>query len=275
MVLCLYKPLPELQHFVSRIMVNSFQLDKSQPRPVNPFPPQPEHCLYFYPHDKLICRNYATESLFELPQSILVGPQLSRIDLTMGYNMLVVMVGFQPGGMHRILRIPMDEMIGRPVDSTLLLGKEIEDISEQLAEAADPEAMVRIVQLYLLKKAQHLKRMLPLEEVLIQMLQEKSLVNVDQLARQACVSIRQLERQFRERAGMPPKVFSRLVRFSQAWIMRERRPDLPWIKIAHACEYADQMHMVRDFKDFAGVTPRLLQSDLEKSQLRLQASAFD
>ncbi len=115
MILRLYKPRRELQHFISRIMVNSFELDKSEPSPTNPFLPQPEHCLYFYPFDKVICRNYASEHTFELPQSILVGPQLSRIDLTLGHHMLVNMVGFQPGRMHRLLRLSMEEMLGHPV----------------------------------------------------------------------------------------------------------------------------------------------------------------
>jgi AraC-like DNA-binding protein len=275
MILRLYKPRPELQHLVSRIMVNSFQLDATNPRPTNPFPPQPEPCLYFYPHDKVLCRNYANGSTDELPQSHLVGPQLSRVDLTMGYNMLVIMVGFQPGGMHRLLRIPMHEMRERSFDSTLILGNEIQMITEQLAEVTDSDKMIEIIELYLLRKARGLKRMIPIEEVLMRMLEQKNMVNVDQLAKQACVSIRQLERQFKERTGMPPKVFSRLVRFSRAWVMHEKRPDLSWLHIAHSCDYADQMHMIRDFKEFAGVTPGVLQSALEKSPLRLQASSHD
>lgn len=275
MILRLYKPHPELQHFISRIMINRFQLDKTLPRPTNPFPPQPGHCLYFYPYDKIICCNYADGSVKESPRSILIGPQLSRVDLTMGYTMLVVMIGFQPGGMHRLLGIPMDEILDTPIDSSLLLGREIDDITERLNETFDLDKMVEIVQQYLLKKARRLKRLLPIDEVLMRMQQHKNLLSVDQLADQACVSIRQLERQFKERAGMPPKMFLKLLRFSQAWIMREKNPSASWLQIAHTCHYADQMHMIRDFKAFAGVTPGILQNDLEKSPLRLQASSFD
>jgi AraC-like DNA-binding protein len=255
-------------------MVSCFQLDSTQRKPTYPFPPQPEHCLYFYPRDKVTIHNYSNESVQKVPLSILIGPQLSRYDLTIGYNMRVIMVGFQPGGMHRLLRIPMYEIVNAPTDPTLILGREIEDVAEQLSDASDSEKMVEIVQLYLLKKAEGLKRMLPIEEVLIRMLNDQNLMNVDQLAKQACVSTRQLERQLIERMGMPPKLFSRMVRFSKASIMRERKPDISWVKIAHACDYADQMHMIRDFKDLAGVTPRILQTDLERSDLRLQALTF-
>jgi AraC-like DNA-binding protein len=256
-------------------MISQYQLDRSGPAPVLPFPPQPEHCLYFYPKDRVICRNYSNDRIQELPRSILVGPQLSRVDLTMGYHMLVIMVGFQPGGMHRLLRLPMEEMLDRPVDARLILGKEIETITEQLDAAPDHPTMLGIIQQYLLGKMKVLKTVLPVEQVLVNMLRNGHLLNVDQLARESCVSVRQLERQFRERTGLTPKLYSRLVRFSRAWIMREKNAGLSWLHIAHACAYADQMHMIRDFKYFAGVTPGILQSHLEKTDIRLQASTFD
>ncbi len=268
-----HTPHPALRHFVRSIVIDNFQLDASCPRPVSPFPPQPEHRLYFYPYNKIICRNYADNTSCEMPHSIIVGPQLSRVDLTMGYNMLVVMVNFQPGGLHRLLRIPMHEILDLPLDASLILGKEIVDVTEQLTQATDHEKMITILEQFLLRKAKALKPILPFETVLEQMLASRQITNVDQLAKQACVSNRQLERQFKERTGLPPKVFTRLVRFSNAWVLREQKAHLSWSSIAHLCGYADQMHMIRDFKDFAGVSPRILQSELEKSHLRLQGIA--
>lgn len=275
MIFRLFRPCPELQQFVSRIMVTRFQLETTKPCPTSPFPPQPEHCLYFYPYNRVICRHYANDRVESVPHSILVGPQLSRVDLTMGHDMLVIMVGFQPGAMHRLLRIPMNEMLDMHLDATSLMRREIEEVSEQLNQALHIEAMVLIIEQFLLKKLKGLKPALPFEEVLTQLFQQKKLVTVDELAKQACVSVRQLERQFKERIGMPPKLFIRLARFSKAWIMREKNKDIAWLEIAHACEYADQMHMIRDFKDFVGVTPNALQSSLEQSSLRLQGASFD
>lgn len=270
-----YIPHPGLRSFVSNITLIRYQLDASAPRITNPFPPQPQNCLFFYPFDSVNCYNYSKDIKSELPKSILVGPQLPRIDLTMGFNMLVIIVGFQPGGMHRLLRIPMQELLGQPFDATLILGKDIKEINEKLNDTKDYDKMICIIQNYLLAQAKKLKPGLPLELVLIEMKHSNNYLNVDQLAKRACIGVRQLERQFLERTGMSPKVFTRLVRFSKAWVMREKDANISWTKIAYACDYADQMHMIRDFKEFAGVTPGILQKDLEKSSLRLQGTTID
>jgi AraC-like DNA-binding protein len=70
---------------------------------------------------------------------------------------------------------------------------------------------------------------------------------------------------------MSPKVFARLVRFSKAYRMRENFDHLSWTSIAHDCGYFDQMHFIRDFKEFAGVAPGILERELQELPVRLQA----
>jgi len=261
---------PILKDFVSRIMLIHYQLDKSNVRPVNPFPPQPEHCLYFYPYDKVICHNFSNGLTSTLPQSIFVGPQLSLVNLSMGYNTAVVYVGFLPGGLHRLLRVPMDELCNQSFDSSLFLKGETNEISEQINSEPNYLTILQVVEDFLIKKIGGLKQVLPIDRVLAQMSSTSKLMSVDTIAREACISTRQLERQFKERIGMNPKVYTKLVRFSRAWNLHESNPRLSWNRIAHHCDYADQMHLVRDFKQFAGVVPTHLQYDLEKTPLRLQ-----
>ena len=99
-------------------------------------------------------------------------------------------------------------------------------------------------------------------------------MKIDQLASHACLSTRQLERIFQQRIGLPPKHFSRLVRFAQAWIIKEQQPGISWIKIAHECGYFDQMHLIRDFQKFAGVNPSSIESELSKSPVKLFNGLF-
>ena len=118
---------PALQDFVSRIRLIRYQLDPEQSRPLNPFPPQPEHSLYFYLHDKVICHNVAKEFIAPLPASIVVGPQTSLVNLSIGHNTEIIHVGFLPGGLYRLLGIPMQDLLGRAFDSTLFLNSDINE----------------------------------------------------------------------------------------------------------------------------------------------------
>src|SRR5579863_1435615 len=198
-----YQPCPGLADLVQKIVVVHYRFDSTIVPPTNPFPPHPGHTLYFYPYDQVTRFNPATGDVARVPRSIFVGPMVSLVDLTMGHNTLVIIILFQPGGMHRLLHISMDELYGAPVESDLLEGKDFTFIIEQIREAADYDRMNDIVQQYLLDKRAKLKIVLPLDEALRQVLRCGLVVTVDQLADLACVSPRQLERQFKERMGIP------------------------------------------------------------------------
>jgi transcriptional regulator GlxA family with amidase domain len=77
----------------------------------------------------------------------------------------------------------------------------------------------------------------------------------------ACLSFRQFERKFRERVGLSPKLFSRIVRFNRAFELKDLNPENDWLDIAISCGYSDYQHMVKDFKQFAGVTPTILMQE--------------
>jgi transcriptional regulator GlxA family with amidase domain len=69
------------------------------------------------------------------------------------------------------------------------------------------------------------------------------------------VSLRQFERQFLERIGTSPTTFIRQARFAKALRLKRTHPALNWSSIAYECGYFDQMHLIRDFKQFTSATP--------------------
>ena len=94
---------------------------------------------------------------------------------------------------------------------------------------------------------------------------------MDDVARDACLSLRQFQRKCHERLGMNPKLYARIARFSKAYNMLEANQQLTWSQISHHCGYFDQMHFLKDFKEFAGVTPSLMGQKLEESGFTFQA----
>jgi transcriptional regulator GlxA family with amidase domain len=83
------------------------------------------------------------------------------------------------------------------------------------------------------------------------------LVSVDQLAYEAGISSRQLERRFLREVGLGPKMLGRIIRFQQVFRAVER-DSAAWAEIAIACGYYDQAHLIRDFNQFAEQTPAVL-----------------
>ena len=69
---------------------------------------------------------------------------------------------------------------------------------------------------------------------------------------------------------MNPKMFARILKFSKAYRLHESCPQLHWTQIAHEAGYHDQMHMIRDFKTFAGVNPSVIEQQLISTPLRMQ-----
>lgn len=59
---------------------------------------------------------------------------------------------------------------------------------------------------------------------------------------------------FRRAAGMSPKRYARLVRFRRVLAMA--CGDLTWTEVALAGGYSDQAHLIREFREFSGLTPQ-------------------
>lgn len=74
------------------------------------------------------------------------------------------------------------------------------------------------------------------------------------LARDLGLSERTLERRFVHATGLNPVVFRRLSRFRQL-LRLAAGSELDWASLAAAAGYADQAHLSREFRDFAGITP--------------------
>jgi AraC-like DNA-binding protein len=77
---------------------------------------------------------------------------------------------------------------------------------------------------------------------------------VAQMAGECGLSSRQLQRRFLATVGMAPKQFVRVVRFARLWQAASMSPPDKWADVAAEHGYADQAHMVREFRAF-GVDP--------------------
>lgn len=81
---------------------------------------------------------------------------------------------------------------------------------------------------------------------------------IERLSEMADLSRRHLTRVFRENIGVSPKTYSELARFRSALSYVRRGGTIGWAQVAVQCGYADQSHMIAEFRRFSGFTPEAL-----------------
>lgn len=254
------QPRPVLKELVNHIMVFQTSFSKDQLAPSILLPPLPEQCLIFYPLDPVDANYLREQKKIRLFTCCLVGPQSSSVKLQLGHQHYVVKISFQPGGLYRLLGIPMQELLQvEAFNATNFFGNIIQDMIEQIAESENLIILVDQIESGLMQLMKRVQLKLPIDQVLQQMVQSGGLMNIDEAAAAACLSLRQFERQFKHRIGLSPKFYSRLIRFSNAWVLKENQSQKTWTEIAHQTGYYDQMHLIRDFKEFTCVNPKQIE----------------
>ncbi|RSK46867.1 helix-turn-helix domain-containing protein [Hymenobacter rigui] len=255
-----YPPAPALQPLVQHYLL--VHVRYAGEGVVKPFPPAPEQCLYFYPRDPVHSFSYRLGREQPAAPALLVGPQLTRVDLRLRPDHLMLRVAFRPGGLHRLLGVPMTELLDFGAEADLLLGPDLRELTDQLRNpAASYAQLVSLVEAFLLRRQRQVAAPAhPFERALPLLLHPGT--SLDDLARAAGLSARQLERCCHRQLGVGPRLFARIGRFSRAVRLKDHRPDLDWLSVALLTGYSDYRHLVRDSQEFAGVTPpALLRAD--------------
>ncbi|PAN03088.1 AraC family transcriptional regulator [Streptomyces sp. Alain-F2R5] len=80
-------------------------------------------------------------------------------------------------------------------------------------------------------------------------------VQVGAVAEELGWSRRYLTERFRREVGLSPKTFARVLRFEHAHELAVAQEPLPWGDVATVSGYADQAHLVRDWREFTGRSP--------------------
>ena len=165
----------------------------------------PFQSLLFYCNHPVSMGRTETTTFDVQPLSVLVGPQFSRVNIKVVDRLRAIRVDFFPGGMYRMLGIPMNELFDKGFDAVDFFHPEMKTINEQLQQLTDLEQGKNIVEKFLLHEALKLKARLPFDSAIGQLLKHNGQMTIEETASLACLSIKQFERKCRERIGMNPK----------------------------------------------------------------------
>lgn len=250
-----YTPPPELAELIRIYRIVHFKLETAH-QFFKAYPPRPEHCLAFYPYDQEVAEYTDSGKRFKERVS-LTGQQLVVTNRHhSGANFLTVQIVFQPTALYRLTGIPSYQLINQYLDAELIFSNEVRLVNEQLHHAKDYSEMLQILNRFVcFIKRNRVRPRTPIDGVGSLILKQEGKVSLDWLAKEACLSVKQFERNFEDQTGITPKLFARVTRFDKAYRMKQLYPERDWLSVALACGYHDYQHLVRDYKDFTAHTP--------------------
>ncbi|MBZ9721793.1 AraC family transcriptional regulator [Mesorhizobium sp. AD1-1] len=166
-----------------------------------------------------------------------------------------VQVNFTPLGARRFFRLPMSELTDSMVVLDDVLGAQGLALRERLGNAPDWTTRFDMAEAFVTARLENAAET-PLEIAWAydRIITSGGRTRIASIAERLGWSRKHLAGGFSNAIGMGPKTLSRIVRFNRA-LGLSRQQAVDWADIAADCGYADQAHLVREFRDLAGETP--------------------
>lgn len=191
------------------------------------------------------------------PRMLMIGEVRRPVIVTPARRVAILGVRFRPGGMRPFVPFPVLELTDSIIELESAWGTLVPELEEKLHQAPSMPERIRLLETFLLGRAgERLQPDMMVASAVDEIMISGGMARIDHLAERLGISGRQLERRFLMTVGITPKVFSRITRFQRTFRVMERRDSTAdWHSIAFRAGYYDQAHFIRDFKEFAGLTP--------------------
>lgn len=180
----------------------------------------------------------------------------------------LVGIRFKPGGAYPFLRLSMAELTNRVLEWTELEELGIPLLREELLACTTTSKRYTLLERYLTRRLDLERGLAPwLMETLAELQIVRQPRRIRDISRNVGLTHRQLIDRFRTEVGLTPKHLARVYRLQAVISAVGRSSRVPWSQVARDCGYADQPHMIRDFRELADATPSeyLAQRYLEDS----------
>jgi AraC-like DNA-binding protein len=215
------------------------------------------------------------------PRGDVIGPMSAAGATSLDLIPEAMGVFLRAGRVCALIGVPPAELADRVVALEDLWGAAMAGLPAELAGAAETARIDRLESVLLgrLAHAAHADTPLNAPGLAQCILRRRGRLKIEQLASAAGVSRQHLTRSFREAVGVTPKMFARLARFQAGLAYAGCEAKVDWAQAALELGYADQSHMIAEFREFSSLTPETLARHrwfhpfIERARPRLRSNA--
>lgn len=198
----------------------------------------------FYNHKHLTC-----ESLF-------IGQCSRHIILYPSCGVKLIGVNFKPYGLYNLFGISAHSILNSGIESRFFFGAENINYITEILKKGDIETSIMAIEDLLLSFQNKSIKISPyFDELVDKMENENGLINFTNLLDKS-VSLRTLQRYFKETIGISPKLFNQILRHKYILQLLYQNPTMTWQDIQLNGFYYDFSHFTKDFAHFTGLNPK-------------------
>ncbi len=191
------------------------------------------------------------------PPLIVTGPADRYSLISRADTARTVGVVFRPGGAAAFTGCAASDLFDLDVDVAALWGRALcDELRNRVLSAPTARERVGVLDEVLRRQLRPVPAHREAVAYAVRELQRRpAAARVGDVVARVGLSHRRFLDHFTALVGLTPKRFSRLQRFQAVLRAKAVHDERTWAALAAECGYADQAHLVRDFRAFAGLTP--------------------
>ncbi len=158
--------------------------------------------------------------------------------------------------LRRLLAVPMRELVDQVAPLDAFLGADARELGERLGSAPSSAARIALIEAALRRRLAEVAPLASRQAAALRRLRDRPDLDITAIAREIGWSRKHLAAQVEDTIGVGPRSFRRLLRFQGLRERIDRSSGAPdWAGLAYDAGYCDQSHLIREFREFAGMTP--------------------
>lgn len=214
-------------------------------------------------------RDHFNESLAPV---FLYGQASHFKDFSSVGSISLVIVVFQPNGIHDLFKIPGKELLDQVIDLEDIVGGKASRTLARLQEQSSRRDNANVLdEFFTTLRSTQGNNDHPLITASLDLISKShGLISVKQLSDTTGYSERHIERIFLESIGLAPKQFGNTIRLHHFLKMsKQRQAHETLSSISYAAGYTDQSHLIKEFRRLTGLTPKKYLNSTEKLAVNL------
>lgn len=259
------KPCSLLEPFIKYYWILDYESNVVEPIRVIPY-----GCVQFtfYLGERINSFGSNNDSSYK-DQAVVTGQISSFFDVVPQGKIRLITIVFKPFGAKPFFDFPIFEIQNNIIPIKDINNKEWLDLENRLGDCVDNKSIVSCLENNLLKKLEkntlfNSYSSINNERIMLAINRiddSKGTINIKDLSSLACLSDKQFNRIFADYVGMNPKNFLRIIRY-QSFLLKLQNSNIKatkavdFLDLVYDCGYYDQSHLINNFKEFTGYTPK-------------------